>query len=257
MKFSMKLLLAVSTALSLCGCSSSVKTDQTKLGDIKIRNHDPVPASGVAQNSETMKDGVFSPKVASPEASAAGSQVEFDMAAEGEISKQCLEAWRKAVKGDEKGSLSQLNELEKRYPKYSTIKFMKGQVLEHLGKREDAIKFYRESLDNSEFSSIRQFKLAEALRKTNKFADAEPLYRKILKSFDDFKEAKLGLAHCLIGQKKDSKEGAQLLQETVILCEALVKTQNPGKVAEGKRVLKEVLLVDPANADAKRILGSK
>lgn len=202
-----------------------------------------------------MKDGQYSPEAVSPEVSAAGTKIDVDMAAEDVIAKECLQAWRKALKGDEKGSLAQLDELEKRYPKYSTIKFMKGQVLEHLGKGEEAIKYYRESLDNSEFSSIRQFKLAEALRKTKKYKDSEQLYRKLLKTFTDFPDAKLGLARCLIAQDDHSKEGHQLVAETVILCEALVKTREDSKVAEGKRVLAEVLEVDPANAGAKKLLG--
>ena len=232
-----KFLLAAQTALLICGCTSSIKTDATKLAQVK------------------MKNGQYSPELASPEASAAGTKVDIDMAAEDVIAKECLQAWRKALAGDEKGSMSQLNDLEKRYPTYSTIKFMKGQVLERLGKGEESIKYYRESLDNSEFSSIRQFKLAEALRKMKKYKDAEQIYRKLLKSFTDFPDAKLGLARCLIAQDDHSKEGHQLLEETVILCEALVKTQEASKVAEAKRVCTEVLEVDPTNQGAKKLLG--
>ncbi len=232
-----KFLLAAQTALLICGCTSSVKTDATKLAQIK------------------MKNGQYSPELASPEASAAGTKVDIDMGAEEVIAKECLQAWRKALKGDEKGAESQLDDLEKRYPTYSTIKFMRGQVLEHFGKGEEAIKYYRQSLDNSEFSSIRQFKLAEALRKTKKYKDSEMIYRKLLKTFTDFPDAKLGLARCLIAQDDHSKEGHQLLEETVILCEALMKTQEVSKVAEAKRVLTEVLEVDPKSAGAKKLLG--
>ncbi len=239
MKFSTKILVVSQTALFLCSCSSSVHTDSTKLAQIKVKN------------------GEFSPELASPEASAAGTKIDVDMEAEGVISKECLQAWRKALKGDEKGAMSQLDDLEKRYPKYSTIKFMKGQVLELLGKGEEAIKYYRESLDNSQFSSIRQFKLAGALRKAKKYKDAELLYRKLLKTFTDFPDAKLGLARCLIAQDNHSKEGHQLLEETVILCEALLKTQEPDKVKEATRNLSEVLEEDPTNAGAKRLLGRK
>lgn len=237
MNLTTKFLLAAQTALLICGCTSSIKTDATKLAQVK------------------MKNGQYSPELASPEASAAGTKIDIDMGAEEIIAKECLQAWRKALRGDEKGSISQLDDLEKRYPTYSTIKFMRGQVLERLGKGEEAIKYYRESLDNSEFSSIRQFKLAEALRKTKKYKDSEAIYRKLLKTFTDFPDAKLGLARCLIAQDKNSKEGHQLLEETVILCEALMRTQEGSKVAEGKRVLNEVLEVDPSSAGAKKLLG--
>ncbi|MCC7532003.1 MAG: tetratricopeptide repeat protein [Candidatus Melainabacteria bacterium] len=232
-----KIFLAAQTALLICGCTSSVKTDATKLAQVKV------------------KFGQYSPELASPEASAAGTKIDIDMGAEEVIAKECLQAWRKAIKGDEKGAISQLDELEKRYPTYSTVKFMKGQVLEQFGRGEEAIKYYRQSLDNSEFSSIRQFKLAEALRKTKKYKDAEMIYRKLLKTFTDFPDAKLGLARCLIAQDDHSKEGHQLLEETVILCEALMKTQQAGKVADAKRVLTEVLEVDPGSAGAKKLLG--
>lgn len=237
MNFTSKCLLAAQTAVLICGCTSTVQTDSTKLAKLQ------------------MKNGQYSPELVTKEASAAGTKIDVDMGAEEVIAKECLEAWRKALKGEGKAAIDQLNDLEKRYPTYSTIKFMKGQVLERLGKGEESIKYYRESLDNSEFSSIRQFKLAEALRRMKKYKDAEQIYRKLLKSFADFPDAKLGLARCLILQDKTSKEGHQLLEETVILCEALVKTQEPGKVAEGKRVLTEVLELDPANAGAKQLLG--
>ncbi len=232
-----KFLLAAQTALLICGCTSSIKTDPTKLAQLK------------------MKNGQYSPELASPEASAAGTKIDIDMGAEEAIAKECLQAWRKALKGDEKGSIGQLDALEKRYPTYSTIKFMRGQVLERLGRGEEAIKYYRESLDNSEFSSIRKFKLAAVLLKTKKYKEAEQIYRKLLKTFTDFPDAKLGLARCLIAQDDHSKEGHQLLAETVILCEALLRTQEVSKVAEAKRVLTEVLEVDPTNAGAKKLLG--
>lgn len=235
-------MLVAQTGLLVCvvsACTSSIKADQTKLADLKVKQ----------------PNGEYSPKVASPEASAAGIKIDIDMEAESVISKECLEAWRKALKGDEKGSMAQLDDLEKRYPKFSTIKFMKGQVLEHLGKGEEAIKYYRESLDNSEYSSIRQFKLAQALVKVKKYKDAETIYRKLFKTYNDLPDAKLGLARCVIAQDAHSKEGHQLIGETVILCEALLKTQDPEKVREGKRVLTDVLEIDPANAGAKQLLG--
>ncbi len=171
-----------------------------------------------------MKNGQYSPELVTKESSAAGTKIDVDMGAEEVIAKECLEAWRKALKGDGKGAMNQLNDLEKRYPTYSTIKFMKGQVLERLGKGEESIKYYRESLDNSEFSSIRQFKLAEALRKMKKVQRRGADISETFKSFTDFPDAKLGLARCLISQDNTSKEGHQLLEETVILCEALLKT---------------------------------
>jgi len=247
-----KFLLSAQAVLLVCGCTSSIKTDPTKLSRVEIQNQPEVrPQTAGAMQ----KDGVYSPQVASAEATANGTQVVVDMDAERAIAKESLEAWRKCLKGDEKGAIAQLDDLEKRFPKISTVKFMKGQVYEHIGKKDLAIHFYRESLDNSEFSSIRQFKLAEALRSGKQYKEAGEIYRKLLKTFSDLPDAKLGLALCLIAQDKNSKEGHQVLAETVILCEALMKTQEPGKVAAAKKTLKDVLEVDPGNAAAKQLLG--
>lgn len=252
MKISTTILVVSQTALLVCGCTSSVKTDPSKLAQVSIKK------SGTDSNAVVAKkvNGEYSPELVTQESSAANVKIDVDMEAEGVISRECLEAWRKALKGDEKGAMSQLNDLEKRYPKVSTVQFMKGQVLEHLGKGEEALKFYQASLDNSEYSSIRQFKLAQAYVKLKKFKEAEVIYRKLLKTFTDFPDAKLGLARCLIALDTHSKEGHQLLAETVILCEALVKTGESSKVAEGKRVLKEVLQLDPATPGAKELLGN-
>lgn len=251
MKSSMSILVVAQTALLVCGCTSSVKTDPSKLAQVSIKARGSEPASVAAKKV----NGEYSPEVVTQEASASNVRIEVDMQAEGIISKECLEAWRKALKGDEKGAMAQLDDLEKRYPKVSTVQFMKGQVLEHLGKGEEAVKYYRASLDNSEYSSIRQFKLAQAYVKLKKYKEAEGIYRKLLKTFTDFPDAKLGLARCLIAQDTHSKEGHQLLAETVILCEALVKTGESSKVAEGKRLLKEVLQLDPAAPGAKELLS--
>ncbi|HNB21289.1 MAG TPA: tetratricopeptide repeat protein [Candidatus Obscuribacter sp.] len=251
MKPSMIFLVVAQAAVTLCSCTSSIKTDPTKLAQVSIKGGSSEPSSTTVKKV----NGEYSPEIVTSESSAANVKIEVDMEAEGIISRECLEAWRKALKGDEKGAIAQLDELEKRYPKVSTVQFMKGQVLEHLGKGEEAVKYYRASLDNSEYSSIRQFKLAQAYLKLKKFKEAETIYRKLLKTFTDFPDAKLGLARCLIAQDTHTKEGHQLLAETVILCEALVKTGDPSKVAEGKRVIKEVLELDPATPGAKELLG--
>ena len=244
-------------ATVICGCTSSVTTDPTKLSHVEIKGQSGetlktgAPKTGAPPN----KDGVFSPEIATADANGGGIPVAVDMDAERAIAKESLEAWRTALKGDEKTALAKLDDLEKRYPTISTVKFMKAQVYEHFNKRELAIKYYRESLDNSEFSSLRQFKLAEALKKGKQYKEAEEIYRKLLKTFSDLPDAKLGLALCLIAQDKDSKEGHQVLAETVILCEALMKTREPGKVASAKRILKDLLEADPGNAAAKQLLG--
>lgn len=236
MSLQLKFLIAVQSAILLCGCTSSIRTDSTKLAKVK------------------MKNGEYPISAVSPEASAAGAKVEIDMSAEAEISKQCLEAWRKALKGDGKGSIAQLDALEKKYPTFSTIKLMKGQVLDRIGRPEEAVKYYQESLQDSQFSSIRTFKLAQAYIRAKRYKEAEPLYRKIAQSYEDLLDPKLGLARSLLGQDKNSKEGKELLSKTAKQAGVFASSDDEQKKPEGKRVLEEILELDPANAEAKTLL---
>ncbi len=230
MSLRLKFFVAVQSAILLCGCTSSIKTDSTKLAKVR------------------MKNGEYPISAVSPEASAAGTKIEIDMSAEAEITKQCLEAWRKALKGDGKGSIAQLDALEKKYPTFSTVKLMKGQVLDRIGKPDEAVKYYQESLQDSQFSSIRSFKLAQAYIRAKRYKEAEPLYRKICQSYEDMLDPKLGLARSLLGQDKNSKEGKELVAETAKLAGELKASSDPNKKAEGTRILIEIAALDPASA---------
>jgi predicted Zn-dependent protease len=136
-----------------------------------------------------------------------------DMAIEGEVSDGCVQAWRKALKGDEKGAMAQLDEMSKKYPKVVTVTFMKGQVLDHLGRKAEAAKYYRAAVTDKEFSTIHCFKLAEALRESHQNKEAADEYRRILKSAPEFVPGKIGLAKSLIATDKHSPEARQQLED--------------------------------------------
>src|SRR6266404_8209843 len=98
----------------------------------------------------------------------------IDQEAEEALSEGCVAAWRKALKGDEPGAMKQLQDLDKRYPKAITVKFMMGQVEEHSGKKAQAIKYYQDAVEKSSFNSMYLYKLAESLRTTGNARGAVP-----------------------------------------------------------------------------------
>ena len=138
-----------------------------------------------------------------------------DFAAEAVISNACVEAWRKELAGDEAGAVKQLKELDKKYPRVSTVRFMLGQVMEHSGKKQEAIKYYRDAVLQSDFDSMHVFKLAEALRTTGNADGAIPYYRKLLKGAPEFTDGKLGLAKALLAVDPKSPEALGILRQIV------------------------------------------
>lgn len=138
-----------------------------------------------------------------------------DMDAETVISTECVAAWRRELKGDTKGALKQLEDLNTKYPRMTTIAMMQGQICEHAGRKEEAVKFYRAAVRGSEFSTLHQFKLAQALRKAGKSKEAEDSYRKVVKAAPDFTPGKLGLARALFEQDQKSAEAVQLVDDVL------------------------------------------
>lgn len=246
------LLASGTLAGNLSGCTGRVNTNASAMSDVRGINPGDAPAIVRAERGATDGGATTGGQTGSA-LEGVGTGVALDMKAETVISTECLEAWRKALKGDEKGAMSQLKSLEKRYPKVSTIQMMMGQCLEHLGKREEALKYYRASLEESQFSSIRVFKLAEALRKSGKYEEAKQHYERLMRTHPGFPSAKIGLAVCLKAEKNVEAADKQL-SETVKLASDLLKSQKPEERADGERILKEVLDADPDNAEARQLL---
>lgn len=138
-----------------------------------------------------------------------------DLETEAIVSHDCVEAWRRALAGDVEGAIKQLKDLDKKYPKVSTIKLMLGQVLEHAGRKKEAIAYYRESVREFEFSSIHLFKLAEAMRTTGDAKGSIPYYRKLVVNAPDFSEGKLGLAKALLVVDPQSKEAKDEINQVL------------------------------------------
>lgn len=137
------------------------------------------------------------------------------MMAEAEVSQKALTAWRLALKGDEKNSMALLDQLDRKYPKMKTVAFMKGQVLERLGKKKEAIAYYQAAVTGDDFDMFKQFKLAESLRTTGDVAGAIPEYRRLLSSAPGFEPARLGLVKSLLVSDKHSAEAKSQLKMLV------------------------------------------
>lgn len=191
------LMLTAACSLVFTGCNPTVHAPESSISKVK---------GGVGAYEEH-SSGVTN----------LGNQRNFeqDMAIEGEVSSGCVEAWRKGLKGDEKGAMKQLNDLSQRYPNVGTISFMKGQILDHLGKKEQAIAFYQQAITGKEFSTIHIFKLAEALRVTHRDKEAIEQYNRLLAAAPDFVPGKLGLAKSLLAVDKNSKQAREQLESAV------------------------------------------
>jgi predicted Zn-dependent protease len=207
-----RFLLFTASASILCSCTTTVNAP-----DVAVKNK--VAMKEMAQADLHPEDQ---------------ASFNVDMAAESAVSEGCVAAWRMALKGDEKGSLARLDELEGKYPKMVTISFMRGQILEKLGKKEEAIKFYRQAVTAKEFSSMHLFKLAEALRTTGKPDQALPYYRRLLDANPDYPPFQLALSRNLLAVDKHSAEAKSLL-------ESVVGSQCDGKtMSEAKALLSEM-----------------
>lgn len=202
--------LFATTVVMLSGCSGRVSTPGN-LSNIEQRGGQDFGTVRSAQSSQTTLDN------------------HIDMAAEEAITNGCVSAWRKACAGDEKAAMTELNALDKSYPKFLTIQMMMGQVLEHFGKTEAAIEHYRKAAVGNEFSSMSQFKLANAYRKAHRYEDAVPIFRRLLAGTPDFVPALIGLADCLAQKPATAAEGLKLAQQAAQLApedkdaQALVK----------------------------------
>jgi tetratricopeptide (TPR) repeat protein len=165
--------------------------------------------------SQVPVDGNPSPTASQSESGAVKLVEPINMAEEREVADQCLIAWRKALKGDEKGSMSVLNDLAKKYPKANTVYFMQGQVMEQLGKKKEAVDFYTKALSKSRFNSMYMFKLAESLRASGDAEGSITQYRKLINTHPDFAPARLGLAQALIIIEPKSEEAKQQIKQVM------------------------------------------
>jgi tetratricopeptide (TPR) repeat protein len=137
-----------------------------------------------------------------------------DLASEEAVSEGCLKSWRQAVKGEQSAAMKQLEELDRQYPRQTTVRFMMGQVMEHFGKKSDAVKFYREALSKQQQqNSLYLFKLAEALRTSGDTKAAIVEYRKILGCYPRFVPAKIGLSKVLLMSDRSSAEAKEQLEQ--------------------------------------------
>ncbi|HEY9712811.1 MAG TPA: tetratricopeptide repeat protein [Chroococcales cyanobacterium] len=202
-------LTALAVAVTAAGCAKTVKAPKEAFDQLRC----------VADE----KVGVPRSVTRAPETGV------LDMNAQADISEQCVKAWRMAGDGDGKGALAILDKLESQYPNVSTVHMMKGQVLDRLGRKKEAVKFYQQSALQSDFSALHLFKYAESLRTTGDAKAAIPQFRKLLQMAPGYAPARLSLARCL-------------------------NTENPHS-AEAIQYVEDVLNTDPDNQQAKQLLS--
>lgn len=192
-----RFILFIAVVLTAGGCSQTVQPRGDNLGSV---TQGTIPTSRESALAN-----------ASQEDSAARLQMEA------QISEGCVKAWRTAMSGDTDGSLRQLDQLAKTYPSVGTISMMRGQILQHAGRKQEALQAYKQAVSTNEYSSLGTFKYAEALRTTGDAPKAVDEYHRLLKSAPEFVPGKIGLAQALYALDKKSAEAKTQLQESIKL----------------------------------------
>jgi tetratricopeptide (TPR) repeat protein len=230
---SSRIYLFFAASLLLSSCTTTVQAPGAPLGQVTIQGGNGVPSAGTA---ELQSEGA--------------SEAEMEM--EGVVSRGCLDAWRKALKGDEKGSMSVLDDLSRKYPSVTTVTFMKGECLDRLGKKKEAIQFYKQAVSPKEFSTLHIFKLAEALRTTGQNKDAIPQYRRLIEIAPGFAPGHIGLATSLLALDKHSPEATKELDLVLSSCKSGLASDPYS--AEAREYLQDILTVRPNDAEAAALL---
>lgn len=122
-------------------------------------------------------------------------------------------AWNKLRVQDEKESMEMLKSLEARFQSASFIKTMMGQVKQHFGKKEEAAAYYEEASLQNRLDPVLIFKAAEMRRKSGGTERALSYYKKVIEIQPDFPGARLGVARCLLADKKTAADGRKMLED--------------------------------------------
>ncbi|HEY9757921.1 MAG TPA: tetratricopeptide repeat protein [Oculatellaceae cyanobacterium] len=207
--------LTICVAVSICGlvlhgCASgrvemSASTQQSLASQKKLMAGDSANCPSSANSSANQSAGCAEPN----------RQRCLDYAAETEISNESLRAWRLELSGKTDDAMAALEALDKKYPNIKTVYLMKGQVQQHAGHKEEALKYYKQSIVGNEFDSTELFKTAELEREMGKTEQAVTHYRRLLEASPMFTAGRLGLAKALLKQDLHSAEAKNSLQKIV------------------------------------------
>lgn len=225
-----RVLLCLAFVSLLSSCASHVKAPDGGLAEL------PLQEKGIKSDLGA-------------DASNAGPGEKFDPVEDELICKETLKAWRVAIahddkegeesewleqrKQDEEKAMDALEKLALAHPNSSYIKTMMGQVKQHFGKKSEAAAYYEESSLQNRRDPVLIFKAAEMRRKNGELKRARTYYERVLGLSANFSEAKLGLAHCLLGAPENKQDKLK-----------------------AKKLLDEVLAADPENTEAKEMLAA-
>jgi tetratricopeptide (TPR) repeat protein len=206
--------LALTGLLTGCGTSVHAPDSATKNATNAELSKNLV---GSGKSGADKKDGVVCDESSIPSSkidAVAGSNFSPespDMKAETDVDETVLKAWRLAVKNQEKESLEMIDALDKKYPKFKTVAAMHAQILDHFGRKKEALKYYEEATSGNDFDLLHTFKMARAYSTAGDIKTAIEKYRKLVKEAPDFPPGKFGLAQALLSEDKNSAEARELL----------------------------------------------
>ncbi|MEJ5166855.1 MAG: sulfatase-like hydrolase/transferase [Thermoanaerobaculia bacterium] len=149
--------------------------------------------------------------------------------------------------GKFKEALYNIESYLKIIPEDSIALFYKGSILEAMGKEEDAIIYYKKSLEKGFNTTEVYIKLSLALIKIKKEREAEET---ILKYLKDKKSAPLYYILGNIYKNKDKEKAKKFYMEAMSempgFLPPYIEISDILKIEEGKEILKKALQIDPS-----------
>lgn len=221
-----KLLVALSASMFLGACASRIQAPTSDLSNVGGDNSARIANAqnaGTGEKYDPVEDEIVSNETLK------AWRVALAHSERGTLSEA---AWNEARKRDEEESMTMLKSLAQRFPKASFISTMMGQVKQHFGKKTEAAAYYEEATLQNRNDPILIFKAAEMRRKSGSTERALSYYKKVIELQPNFPGAKLGMARCLLSDKKTAEDGRKLITE--ILARDPQDTEAQAALAETK-----------------------
>jgi tetratricopeptide (TPR) repeat protein len=157
-------------------------------------------------------------------------------------------------------AISIFKNIIKEVPSCNIAKLMLGEAYVHIGELDQAVEYFKQT--ETLFPEITLMNIADINRRRNQLADAIEIYKKIISRNKYFLEAYLELADTLLQENRLNEAAEMLLKaERLKINEPRLRLTQARlyflkrDYAQSKNYIKELLRINPANADAYALLA--